>query len=352
MSDKLTFKISDLLQIKEITKIINTREKIVETLSKIPFLKIEEDQETVSYIIHDDIIIYKMLNFPWKMTKDDIAKKLEILDLKYERFYKSSIYWILVTNDKETQICVKNILRELYIDDIKIKFENISKTQLIKSLKDIVDKTRYKNESKNLGDSSHKYRKNSNFSNNSTNKTKETHKGSANMISENFSWRKGSNASSSGIKSDNKGYFYKNKNKFKRSRFNSDSDTKLKYKNNFEEEVEIDVDSLKYPLSIKYKYSFKDVKLYLELLKKNDFFKKKPTFFNNEIDEIIINEGDNVKDFSTLDSLIETFEKEDNKKDIENKNNNEGNVIPKVNPLSSLPKMFNKFDRIPGNIVP
>lgn len=344
LNEHFTYKISDLLKESEILSIYETKEKLIEGLSKYPFLKISEDKETISYIIDEKISVFKIQYFPMNLSKMEIASKLEIFDLKYDRFYKRNIYWLLVTNDKETQICVKNSLRELYIEDIKIKFENYSYNQLLKNMKEGIEKLTYKNEVKNLCVSPKDKRKNSNFSSGSNNKSN-YYKNRPSNISDHFSWRKGSNISS-GKKYDNKYYNKSKKFNYKRSRFNSDPDNR--YKNAaFDEELEIDVSSLKYPLNIKFKYSFKDVKSYLECLKKNNFLSQQPKFLSDGIDEIIIKNADQHKEILVLDSLIEEFEKVEEIKDNYDKDNNK---IPRVNPLSSLPKMFNKFDMVAGNI--
>jgi hypothetical protein len=225
-------------------------------------------------------------------------------------------------------------------------------------MKEGIEKLTYKNEVKNLCASPRDRRKNSNYSNGSGSKSNNYYKGSGSNASDHFSWRKGSSGSGSGRKGgyDNKGYYKNKKGSYKRTRFNSDPDNRYKNPSSFDEdEMEIDISSLKYPLNIRFKYSFKDVKSYLENLKKNDFLKEQPKFLSEGIDEIVIKDADKHKEILVLDSLIEEFEKVGPKeyKVVEENEINpdfENNKIPKMNPLSSLPKMFNKFDMVAGNI--
>ena len=55
-----------------------------------------------------------------------------------------------------------------------------------------------------------------------------------------------------------------------------------------------------------------------------------------------------------MDKLIEEFEKNDIKINQNSSNYNKdlsGVKIPKMNPLMNMPKVFNKFDIIPGNLI-
>lgn len=339
-----------------------TKEALLELITKIGFLKLSEDKETVSYNLDENLAIYLIKNVPFGMKKCDVIKKFEISDQKYNRLYNQSIYWILESTDKDAHLNIKNSLRELYIQDIKVKFDILTKSVIIKNLKTLVEKNLYKKEAKNLGIGSPRdkdRRKNSESSNNSNN----------------FSWRKGSDGAydpKNSFDSSGRNYYNRNKKKgyYNRNRFNSDSGNPSTNNNNNyrnknsigereREEIEIDVSSLKYSLNIKYKYSFKQMKNFLESLQKTDAFKEPPKFLSSEIDEIILKEK--VKDITVFDSLINVFDKgeeEQNKNNTGEKNNNQqqfGNKplkpgFPKMNPLSSLPKMFNKFDMVAGNI--
>lgn len=393
LTEQLSYKISDLFSLPDLNKLYPSKETLAEGLSKLDFFKLSEDKQTIYYNINEDIAIFLILNLPLKMTKSEVATKLEILDLKYSRLYKQSLFWVLATNDKEAQICIKNSLRELYIDSIKIKFDYFNKSQLVKNMKDLIDKNSYKKEAKNLGIgyNSPGKRKNSDSSYGSGGsgyrQGKGYYKGSGNYgetnsnNSDNFSWRKGSNNGGAKNSFDSSGKYYggnyykgnyqKGNFNFKRNRFNSDGNNtnNNKYKNS-EEEIEIDVSSLKYSLNIKYKYTFQEMKNLYEQLKKENYFNDPPKFLSEGLDEILIK--DKPKEVQVLDNLIEEYEKKDEGKEKEetkqggnnsntssgtkptNNNNSaskiEDNKIPKMNPLSSLPKMFNKFDMIAGNI--
>ncbi|MCQ2820343.1 MAG: hypothetical protein MJ252_24005 [archaeon] len=343
-------------------------DKFTDILSKIDFLKVSEDKQTVTYELDSNITVFQILNIPFLMGKQEVIKRLELTNLIYSRLYKKSLYWILSTNDKETQICAKNTLRELYIDDFKIKAELFNKTQLTKIMRDQVDKNAYNKEIKSLGvdlanPSSSGKRKNSSGSCGSNGSGKGIKADTNSNNSDNFSWRKGSGnaANSSGKNSfDNggKGYYGgrhkgdygygKGGKGFKRNRFNSDyaGNRPPKKNENFhevkEEEIEIDISKLKYPLTLKYKYSFQEMKECLNKLQNEGAFKEPPKFLSEGLEEILIQDNTKLKEITALDSLINDFDPKEKAKEYKAE-------IPKSNPIASFPNMFNKFDMVSGN---
>jgi hypothetical protein len=145
------------------------------------------------------------------------------------------------------------------------------------------------------------------------------------------------------------------KNKYKRERFNSDGN-KLNHKNynyynnnnniNNNQEIEIDINKIKYNLIIKHKYSLYDIKKIYDDLRFKKILDIKPKF-NNE-DEIV---DDKIKKIACFNEIKESLninsESYIPKKYIEI-NKNIGMKLPKNNPLSGLPKNFNKFDFTPS----
>ena len=76
---------------------------------------------------------------------------------------------------------------------------------------------------------------------------------------------------------------------------------------------------------------------------------KEPKYLSENAKDILI---DKPKQLVALDKLIEEFEKNEQKinQTIINKDLS-GVKIPKMNPLMSMPKVFNKFDMVPGNMI-
>ena len=170
-----------MLEIKEITKYIQTKEALISVLKKCDFLKISDDLETITYDLPDGLTVFSILNIPPKMNKTEVEKHIDLANLQFSRLYKKSFYWILATNDKETVICSQNSLRELIFDDTKVKYDMKNKNQLLKIIKEQIERYNYQKEAKNLGIKKNEKKQDDKTSNND---------------SDAFSWRKGSNYSS------------------------------------------------------------------------------------------------------------------------------------------------------------
>ena len=290
-----------------------------------------DNDECITYNLPDNMLVFSILNIPPKLKKEEVYKNLELINLQYNRLYKFGFYWNLCTTDKETVICVQNSLRTLTYDDITPKYSLKKKSQILDLLKEQIDKVSYQKEAKNLGiGKTSKY-----------NKNEKTSKGD-----DNFSWRKGSSESGSNYDFSEKRYKknYSNNYYKKRKRFNSDNVISNNQKDNYEEyypypkdlnqKIEIDGSQIKYPLVIKYKYSFKEVQKIFDKMKtmnENPFKdKEKEIYF-----ELV---GEKPKMLDSLDNLIKVDNIKDNKtfKKVEEINTNI--KIPKINPLSNIGK--------------
>ena len=356
-NEQLSIKITDLLQQREISKYIQNKDELISILQKYcEFFQFSNDKEKVQYILPEGMTVFSILNIPPKLNKEEVKNHIELINLQYNRLYKKGFYWILSTIDKETVICVQNSLRELIFDEIRIKYIHNNKNQILKMMKDKMDKNSYQKDAKYLGIN------NNGYSKNNYNKPK-----ISDSDSDAFSWRKGSGGNKSSFDYNEKPYRKNNYYKYKRNRFNSGDDGKKYnnyyyknyYNNNSSQEIEIDISNLKYSLNIKNKYSFRDIKNYYEKIKKLEL--KRPTFLNEELTDIL---SDSSKDVVSLDELIESNEKNKpkdgssaKKNNSNEKNNNMNNninlniKIPKMNPLSGMSKNFNKFDIVPGNAM-
>ena len=292
-NDQLSLKTADLLEQNEISKFVQSKEKLISLIEKYcEFFKLSDDKEKIQYILPEGITVFSILNIPHNLKKDEVKHHLELINLQYNRLYKKGFYWFLSTIDKETVICVQNSLRELRFDEIKVKYIHNNKNQILKSMKDKMDKNSYQKDTKYLGINNNGFSK----YNYNKNKNSDSDTGS-------FSWRKGSGGSGGskssfdyGEKPYKKSKYY---NKYKRNRFNSDNDGK-KYNNyyknygsnnsnisNNSQEGEIDITKLKYSLNIKNKYSFGDIKTLYDKIDINNL--KRPKFLNESLTDILSN---------------------------------------------------------------
>ena len=115
------------------------------------FFSLAEDKESVKYILPEGMTVFSILNIPPKYNKEEVKNDIELINLQYNRLYKNGFYWILSTTDKETIICVQNSLRELIFDEVRIKFIHHNKNQILKNMKDKLDKNSYQKDTKYLG---------------------------------------------------------------------------------------------------------------------------------------------------------------------------------------------------------
>ena len=163
-NDQLIIKISDLLKQKEISKYITSKEKLLSLIkSHCEFFKISDDNENLEYNIPDNMTVFNILNIPLNMTKKDVIDNIELINLQFNRLYKRGFYWVLSTTEKETVICMQNSLRDLYFEESKVKYDLVNKNQILKNMKEIVEKNLYQKDTKNLGIGGNNYKKKNTF---------------------------------------------------------------------------------------------------------------------------------------------------------------------------------------------
>jgi hypothetical protein len=75
LNEQFSFKINYLLELKEISKYVQTKEILINLLKKCDFLKISTDSEIATYDLPERIIVFSILNIPPKMNKKRGRKK-------------------------------------------------------------------------------------------------------------------------------------------------------------------------------------------------------------------------------------------------------------------------------------
>ena len=247
---------------------------------------------------------------------EDMIKALRYLkNVKYERFYRKNNYkWIFVPELESKENFVN------FIKQNNIKMFNLKKSSIINNIN-------YQKESFGLKDK----RKNSDYNNNSNQKWRK--------YSKNYIPHKNS------IHNNNYYKAYKG-----RERFNSDGYNYTKNGSNYHnpikkiEKIEVELSEIKYPLTINYKYSIKNLKDIYQKLKKENSFNIKPSYLVEE-NEIISNRPKDIDIFNTSLNFIKKAQASKNE-DL-GEDNERKMKIPKYNPLCQMKKNFNKFDPIP-----
>lgn len=333
LSDDFSFKIENLLNLKDIKKITENEETLIQMLKQISlepnsFLTLNETKKEGKIIISERLMEYSFVNIPFMYNE---AKVIELLKLKpedYSRLYKQSLFWILISENSSFIENFEKFVKTLTIEGSPLKV-NITSSQML----DNIIKKMIRNSTL----------KEANDLNVLNQRRKDSYSNSPKEKNEQMSWRKKSD--NSDYSSDSRGYGFGNGGNYhsygygnkgfnggnykRRKRFQSDpsdfgngrkfiEDTQGKFRNKFENamalaqppEPTITQDKVKYPLDVKYKYSNREIV---------DFYmKNKESFgFNENIFKV------NIDDIMC----------KDNKKLIVAEKDNLSAEIPKNNPL-------------------
>jgi hypothetical protein len=325
LNEDFTFKIEDLFSLKEVSKLFSSKEmlnKYLTHLSKMknPIISINDDLTNCQLLISDKLVYYQFINIPPEYNDERVKLLLDLKDDDFIRLYKSSIFWVLISDKEEFNNKFEKVLNSTKVDkdEKKLKY-NITSAYMIKKMaKKSIEKRIYNQETENLKKKSEK--------------TEKKEESKSKKSDDSMSWRKKSDVSNEqdelgygygyGYDKYNKGY------KNKRQRFKSDpneyqsndyyyNNKKYYYNKNDQnnvEELRSELDEVKYPIFIKEKYTNKDMLDYLAKIKKDICFDEKN--FVNIIDDII--------DKNKMKNL-----------ELENKKEYE---VPKNNPLLNFKK--------------
>ena len=325
LNEDFTFKSEDLFSLKEVSKLFSSKEilnKYLTYLSKMknPIISINDDLTKCQLLISDKLVYYQFINIPPEYNDERVKLLLDLKDDDFLRLYKSSIFWVLISDNEEFNNKFEKVLNSAKVDkdEKKLKY-NITSAYMIKKMaKKSIEKRMYNQETENLKKKSEK--------------TEKKEESKPKKSDDSMSWRKKSDVSNEqeelgygygyGYDKYNKGY------KNKRQRFKSDpneyqsndyynNNKKYYYNKNDQnnvEELRSELDEVKYPIFIKEKYTNKDMLDYLAKIKKDICFNENN--FVNIIDDII--------DKNKMKNL-----------ELENKKEYE---VPKNNPLLNFKK--------------
>ena len=319
LNEDFSFSGNDLYFVKEISKLFSSKELLFKYLlhlskQKNPIISVNEDFSKCQLIINDNMVYYQFVNIPTEYNSERVKLLLGINEEDYSRLYKSSIFWVLISEKEEFNKKFENVLKDILVDKEgkKLKYNITSAFMIKKMAKKQIDKRIYNQETESL-----KNNEKNNIKNNDFNRSKNS--------DDSMSWRKKSDLSND---QDNLGYGYsKNYGNKRRQRFKSDPyeyqgnefyNSKKNYINNDYqkgiEDLKVQLDDVKYPIFIKEKYTNKEILDYLAQIKSEIKFDENN--FSRIIDDIIDKEK------------MKNLELE-NKKEYE---------IPKNNPLLNFKK--------------
>ena len=106
LSEDYEFKVESLLNLKEVQKIVMTKEELVSLLTTLTappekIISLSEDKEKGKIIVDDKLMLYSFINLPHQFNQENVKTFLQLKDGEYSRLYKQSLFWI-VASENET----------------------------------------------------------------------------------------------------------------------------------------------------------------------------------------------------------------------------------------------------------
>jgi hypothetical protein len=136
INEDFSFKVEEFLNLKEVQKISTDSELILKLLKRLKFIKLSDD-DTAQIIFSESAKIINLINVPNKIGRESLMKILKITEESIDRFYKQSLYWIIVCDGKETSNKLDETMRNIkFEDNSHLKFE----VSLIKDIKIVIAK--------------------------------------------------------------------------------------------------------------------------------------------------------------------------------------------------------------------
>lgn len=101
----MNFKFEDFINLKEIKKISENKEDILNVLSSVEFLEKDINEENngiyFNFKVDENIKAFSILNIPQKMKKEEIIDHFKIRNEDLLRVFKKSLFWYIVLNNEQ-----------------------------------------------------------------------------------------------------------------------------------------------------------------------------------------------------------------------------------------------------------
>jgi hypothetical protein len=128
INEEMTFKLDDLFTLKEVQKIVNSKENLTEILDRIgeggKIIKINPSSNEVTILLDENFTVYNFINIPNKMKKYELSEILSIYEDKAVlRLYKHSLFWILISNDADFNQNFEKKLKSVKFGEEPLKFD-------------------------------------------------------------------------------------------------------------------------------------------------------------------------------------------------------------------------------------
>lgn len=194
LNEDFSFKIEDLINLKEIQKISPEKVSILNSLKEMKLIQISDDFKIGKILIGETASVINLINLPNKVSKESLLKILKIKENSIQRLYKQSLYWTIVCDDNLTNKLIDETLRNVkFEDNSMLKYEFTQMKEIQQKLMKKINHSNYLKEADSLKASG-----NSGLGQygNDTRKDSKNWKNSVSSSNEAFSWRKKSDYSS------------------------------------------------------------------------------------------------------------------------------------------------------------
>lgn len=196
LNDNYTFRLDELLNLKEIQKLGADRDLILSLIKKFKFLKFSDDETTVHLVFTEGEKIINLINVPNKIGREALMNVLKISENMIQRLYKQSLYWTIVCDNKEVFNKLDETMRNIKFEDNNpLRFEVTLIDEIKKSLSKKISHQNYLKEADSLKASTANGLGANGYA--SDRKDSRGWKGSIGANSEALSWRKKSDFSAS-----------------------------------------------------------------------------------------------------------------------------------------------------------
>jgi len=124
----MTFKIEEMSALKEVQKLVESKECLMEILNRIDsegnIIKLNGKTNEVTIVLDEKYAAFKLINVPNKVKKQDLSVTLGLNEENLVlRIYKYSLYWIVVSNKPDLNQSLEKKLKQLKFDGEQVIYD-------------------------------------------------------------------------------------------------------------------------------------------------------------------------------------------------------------------------------------
>ena len=121
LNEDFTFKGEDLFGLKEISKMFSSKEILFSYLTHLsklpnPIISINDDFSKCQIIINDKLVYYQFINIPPEYNDERVKIFLDLKEEDITRLYKSSIFWVLISEKEDFNKKFEKYLEGVTVD--------------------------------------------------------------------------------------------------------------------------------------------------------------------------------------------------------------------------------------------